>query len=190
MFNKGSSESRSDADLVRICNQGDAAAATRAFEVLYKRHKNYVVRVALRFVPDNDSALDVLQETFSYLLRKFPPAGPGLTLTAGLTSLIYPVAKNTAISLLRKANRFPASDTLQPDDLQATTLSHRTDIQPLLSELSEERREVVMLRFVDDMSLQEIASSLQIPLGTVKSRLHLAIKQLRDSPEARNLLDP
>ena len=190
MSNKRVSDQRSDADLVLACNQGDAAAATKAFEILYLRHKDYVIRVALRFVPDNDSALDVLQETFSYLLRKFPPPGPGLTLTANLTSLLYPVAKNTAISLMRKSNRFPASDTLQPDDLQATTASHRPDIQPVLGELSEERREVVVLRFVDDMSLQEIASSLQIPLGTVKSRLHLAIKQLRESPKTKNLLDP
>ena len=190
MSNKGISDQRSDADLVLACNRGDGAAATRAFEILYMRHKNYVIRVALRFVPDNDSALDVLQETFSYLLRKFPPSGPGLTLTANLTSLLYPVAKNSAISLMRKADRFPASDTLQPDDLQAATISRRPDIEPLLSRLSEERREVIALRFVDDMSLQEIASMLRIPLGTVKSRLHLAIKQLRDSPESRNLLDP
>ncbi len=190
MFNKGSSDSRSDADLVQACNQDDATSAARAFEVLYRRHKDYVIRVALRFVPDNDSALDVLQETFSYLLQKFPPSGPGLTLTANLTTLLYPVAKNSAISLLRKAKRFPTSDTLQPDELPAATASRCNDIQPLLGELSDERQEVIMLRFVDDMSLQEIASSLQIPVGTVKSRLHLAIKQLRDSPEVKKMLDP
>ena len=190
MSNKGISDQRSDADLVQTCNQGNSADATIAFEILYMRHKDYVIRVALRFVPDNDSALDVLQETFSYLLRKFPPSGPGLTLTANLTSLLYTVAKSSAISLMRKANRFPPSDTFQPDDLQAATISHHPGIEPLLGELSEERRELLTLRFVDDMSLQEIASLLQIPLGTVKSRLHLAIKQLRDSPGAKKLLDP
>jgi RNA polymerase sigma-70 factor (ECF subfamily) len=47
-----------------------------------------------------------------------------------------------------------------------------------------------MLRFVDDLPLQDIATALDIPLGTVKSRLHLAIKTLRESPEAKKLLSP
>ena len=81
MAGRVTTDRRSDEELVGACNHGDAAEATRAFDVLYKRHKDYVVRVALRFVRDPDMALDVLQETFSYLLRKFPPTGDGLTLT-------------------------------------------------------------------------------------------------------------
>ncbi len=82
MATKGRPDWRSDTDLVQLCNKGDAGEATRAFETLYKRHKDYVIRVALRFVPDQTSALDVLQKIFSYLLRKFPPAGPGLVLAS------------------------------------------------------------------------------------------------------------
>jgi len=183
------SDRRSDADLVDVCNHGDAREATRAFETLYNRHKNYVIRVALRFVSDHDSALDVLQETFSYLLRKFPPSGKGLTLTARFTSLLYPVAKNSAITSMRKSRRFPRSDNLQVDDLPAKPPVLDSDIAALLGELSDERREVLMLRFVDDLSLQEIADTLQIPLGTVKSRLHLGVRQLRDSPETKIFFD-
>ena len=47
-----------------------------------------------------------------------------------------------------------------------------------------------MLRFVEDLSLEEIAAALEIPLGTVKSRLHLAIKQLREDPKIRDLFAP
>ncbi len=179
-----------DAHLVDICNHGDARDAADAFETLYKRHKDFVIRVALRFVPDNDSALDVLQETFTYLLRKFPPAGPGLTLTASLTSLLYPVARNSALTLRRKSDRFPHSDKVLPDDLPAATNEGPSDIPALLRGLPDERREVLMLRFVDDLPLQDIATALDIPLGTVKSRLHLAIKTLRESPEAKKLLSP
>ena len=84
------SDSRSDADLVAICNDGVAHEAAAAFGVLYERHKDYVIRVSMRFGADESTALDVLQETFSYLLRRFPPAGDGLTLTARLTTLLYP----------------------------------------------------------------------------------------------------
>ena len=173
----------SDDDLVAICNDGDSSDAAAAFNTLYRRHKDYVIRVAMRFLDDHDSALDVLQETFGYLLGKFPPPGPCLTLTARMTTLLYPVAKNTAISLLRRSRR--DGDTLDPDDLPSPPVDADDDLGRVLAELPADRREVMTLRFVDDLSLQEIADMLGIPLGTVKSRLHLAVKQLRDSPNIK-----
>lgn len=187
MARRGKSDHRSDDELVRVCNLGDAADATRAFEALYQRHKDYVIRVALRFVRDPDAALDVLQETFSYLLRQMPPSGKGLALTARLTTFLYPVAKNSAITLARKANRFPPADNREPDDLAGPKPHESRDIAGLLDDLSADHREVILLRFVDDMSLQDIAAALDIPVGTVKSRLHLAIRQLRESPKIRDL---
>lgn len=182
---------RSDEALVQACNEGDASQAAQAFEALYLRHKDYVLRVALRFVPDTDTALDVLQETFAYLLRRFPPTGEGLVLTAKLTSLLYPVAKNTAITALRKAGRFPAGDQT-PDDLPGAERAEPSggagDIRKVLADLPAGQREVLQLRFVDDLSLQEVADVLEIPLGTVKSRLHLGIARLRDSDFAKRLL--
>lgn len=190
MANPGKADQRSDQELVRLCNIGDAAEAAIAFESLYRRHKDYVIRVALRFVRDRDMALDVLQETFGYLLRKFPPSGDGLTLTAQLTTLLYPVARNSALTLMRKAGRFPAAGDVEPDDLAGRAADESGDIADLLGALPDERREVILLRFVDDLSLQEIAAALDVPLGTVKSRLHLAIRQLRESPRIRELHFP
>ena len=185
MANAGQVDQRSDEELVRLCNTGDAVEAARAFEALYRRHKDYVIRVAMRFVRDRDMALDVLQETFRYLLGKFPPSGAGLVLGAQLTTLLYPVAKNSALTLLRKSERFPSG--MDPDDIPQPAAAESADVAGLLRGLSQERREVILMRFVDGMSLQEIAAALEIPLGTVKSRLHLAIRQLRESPEIRDL---
>ena len=189
MANVGTSDRRSDNELVEICNQGDAVEASRAFETLYRRHKDYVLRIARRFVHDNDMALDVLQETFGYLLRKFRPAGSGLVLTARMTTFLYPVAKNLAITMLRKADRFSPTDGRDPDELLATD-GNEQEIAAVIAGLSTERREVVMLRFVDDMSLQEIADLLEIPLGTVKSRLHVAIRELKGSPDVKKFFEP
>ncbi len=50
-------------------------------------------------------------------------------------------------------------------------------------------REVVLMRFVDDLSLQEIAAALAIPTGTVKSRLHNALATLRDDPRTRRYFE-
>ena len=180
---------RSDNALIAACNDGNAREAARAFEVLYQRHKDYVLRVALRFVPDTDTALDVLQETFLYLLRRFPPAGPGIDLTAKLTTLLYPVAKNTALTALRRGNRFPAAD-IEPDELGADQEWAATgDAAAVIEALPARQREVLLLRFVDGMSLDEIAQALDIPLGTVKSRLHVGINRLRSSGGGDDLRD-
>lgn len=182
----------SDDALVEICNRGGADDAARAFEALYLRHRDYVLRVAMRFVRDRDLAYDALQETFAYLLRKFPPQGTGLVLTARLQTLLYPAAKHCAISALRKAGRDADQGAGDLDDLPAE-IAEGPDprvIDAALARLSPERREVLTLRFVDDLSLAEIAVALDVPLGTVKSRLHLALKQLRENPEIKDLFDP
>lgn len=173
---------RSDGALVNICNHGHPRAAAAAFEALYQRHKEYVLRVALRFAPDIDTALDVLQDTFVHLLRRFPPAGEGITLTARLTTLLYPIAKNTALTAARKAGRFPVGDAVTPEDLPAPPGRDDGDLGRLLANLPPDQREALTLRFVDGMSMDEIAQALSIPAGTVKSRLHGGIANLRDSP--------
>ena len=179
---------RSDNALIAACNDGNAREAARAFEILYQRHKDYVLRVALRFVPDTDTALDVLQETFLYLLRRFPPTGPGINLTAKLTTLLYPVAKNTALTALRRTNRFPAAE-VEPDELGTTGAAATGDAAAVIDALPVRQREVLLLRFVDGMSLDEIAQALDIPLGTVKSRLHVGINRLRSSGAGDDLRD-
>jgi len=191
-------ERQSDNELVETCNHGGARDAAAAFAVLYRRHRDFVLRVALRFVAERELAHDALQETFTYLLRQFPPTGRGLTLTARLTTYLYPIAKNFALTSARKSRRYthaddeliealPDADERTPEKA-ADTSSDALD--RALACLSPERREVLTLRFVDDLSLEEIAGALDIPLGTVKSRLHLAIKALRNDPTINELFEP
>ena len=182
-----SQDPRSDDELIAVCNAGGAKEAAAAFEALYRRHRDYVLRVARRFARDRELALDSLQETFAYLLRKFPPSGEGLTLTARLQTFLYPVAKNCAISALRKSDRFATHDVV-PEDLPAPHTAESEPLDAVLSGLSAERREVLTLRFVDGLSLEEIAAVLDIPIGTVKSRLHFAIRELREDPRIKDLL--
>ena len=180
---------RSDEALVRTCNEGSPRAAAAAFEALYLRHKDFVLRVALRFAPDVDTALDVLQDTFVQLLRRFPPTGEGIALTAKLTTLLYPIVRNTAISAARKAGRFPIDDDIAVDDLADEPVREDDDLERLLARLPSGQREVLTLRFVDGRSLGEIATALGIPEGTVKSRLHMAVARLRSSPLLDDFFD-
>lgn len=182
-------EFRSDRELVEACNDGGPDVAARAFEALYVRHRDYVSRVAMRFSRDPEIALDVLQETFTYLLKKFPPTGEGVLLSAKMTTFLYPVAKNLAISAIRKATRSERSVETSPDELPDPNAEQPAtdDLDIALSNLTARHREVLLLRFIDDLSLAEISEILEIPLGTAKSRVHLAIKQLRNDPKIKDL---
>jgi RNA polymerase sigma-70 factor, ECF subfamily len=168
-------DSRTDQELIAATNTGDAAA----FEVLYCRHRDWVVNLAFRFTGDRDRALDVLQETFLYFLKKFP----GFELTCQLRSFLYPAVRNLSIATRRKAERHQSSgnelENLEAPPPAGTERMAHEDLAAALASLSLEHREVLLLRFVDGLSLNEIADALEIPLGTVKSRLHNALAGLR-----------
>ena len=172
---------QSDLELVELCNGGSRRDATAAFESLYRRHRDYVTRVSLRFCSDRDIAADVLQETFLYLLKKFPPTGEGLILSAQLRSLLYPVAKNLTLSAINRRRRDESPTDVEPDRLPDpdTVNPQHENLARMISHLSPRHREVILLRFVDDMRLNEISEALEIPAGTVKSRLHHALRALR-----------
>jgi RNA polymerase sigma-70 factor (ECF subfamily) len=174
---------RSDQDLVAAANAGD----TSAFDALYHRHKQWVVSLATRFTGDPDQALDVLQETYLYLLSKFP----GFRLTSRLTTFLYPAVKNLSIAHRHKTSRFTGGDPEILDHLAGTpTPAQPSELTTVVASLPETHREVVLMRFVDGLSLEEIATALDIPLGTVKSRLHNALNALRADPRVRKFFEP
>ena len=165
---------------------GDAPA----FAALYARHKDYAMRLAVRFTRDHETAADVVQETFIYLVRKMPT----LELTAKMTTYLYPIVKNIALTAKRKdkARLRLVRDDGSDIDVRAPATAEARNPESLASVvaiLPEHQQEVLLMRFVDDMSMEQIATALSIPAGTVKSRLHLAIKILREDPRTRGYFD-
>ncbi len=191
---------RSDDELIALANAGGEGGRL-AFEVLYHRHRDWVYGLALRFTHEHDLALDVTQEVFIYFLRKFP----GFALTAKLTTFFYPAVKNLAIAQRDKARRFAGGDealaSLPDDSSSRGTMTggdagggsggggDSGELAGILGCLSPGHREVVLLRFVDGLSMQEIAAALSLPVGTVKSRLHHALAMLREDPAARRFFE-
>ncbi len=175
------SDPRSDLELISAVNQGEADA----FEGLYYRYRDWVAGQAYRFTGDPELALDVLQETFLYFLKKFP----GFRLTANLKTFLYPAIRHLSIAARHKAARYQSSE-LEWETLEqaAASASHTSDTEALaavLGLLSEEHREVLQLRFVDGLRLEEIAEAMSLPTGTVKSRLHYALDALRQDPRTK-----
>ena len=171
-------ENRTDLQLVAALNAGDAAA----FDALYFRHRDWVMRLAMRFTGHHEDALDVLQETFGYFVRKFP----GFELTAALTTFLYPAVRNLSLAARRKRLRSVSDnqDTLSliPEPPSSDS-ANRDELTQTLAGLSDAHREILLMRFVDEMTQPEIAVALDVPLGTVKSRLHHALLTIRQSPE-------
>lgn len=124
-----------------------------------------------------------MQETFMYLLRKFP----GFQLTAKLRTFLYPAVRHIALALRSKRNATDGGTAISNE--QAAGADVPADLAALneaLQLLDSGQREVLMLRFADDLSLQEIAEAMALPLGTVKSRLHYALQTLREHPKLRD----
>ena len=176
----------SDQQLIAALNAGDA----EAFEPLYLRYRDWVVGLAHRFTGDEGLALDVMQETFLYLLEKFP----GFRLTAQMKTFLYPAVKNLSIAARRKASRVQSTEAEQQHLAQLPAaeiaFTNSAELSAVLASLSEEHREVLLLRFVDDLSLAEIAEAVNVPLGTVKSRLHNALEMLRSDRRANEFFCP
>ena len=171
----------SDQELIELANKGDPDA----FELLYHRYRDWVYRLAWRFTGNRQDALDVLQETFTYLLGKYP----GFELTAAMTTFLYPVVKHLSIAIRSRNRRFTSDEEVLAE-LAAPTSEETERAGPelagVLAVLPDEQREVLLMRFVDGMRLQEIADALNIPLGTVKSRLHNALRTLRNDRRTRD----
>jgi RNA polymerase sigma-70 factor (ECF subfamily) len=171
----------SDQELIELANQGDA----EAFEALYFRYRDWVYRLAWRFIGNREDALDVLQETFAYLLGKFP----GFELTASMKTFLYPTVRHLSAAIRVKKRRIvseaeileelAAPASVEPD-------SRCSELSAVLAVLPDEQRDVLLMRFVDDMSLQEVAAALNVPIGTVKSRLNRALRMLRDDRRTRD----
>ena len=174
---------RSDQELIAAANAGDAGA----FEALYFRYRDWVANLAFRFTADRDLALDVMQETFLYFLRKFP----GFVLTSHLKTFLYPAVRNLSIAAAQKARR-TQGDMPMPETLEAAPMSpvgSINDVDAVLSTLSPDHREVLLLRFVEGLTMPEIAEALGIPIGTVKSRIHNGLARLRADERTKKFFE-
>jgi len=179
------SDPRTDLELIEAVNGGGADA----FEALYYRYRDWVASLAFRITGDHSLAMDVLQETFLYVIKKFP----GFRLTAQFKTFLYPAVRNFSVAARRKAHRHQSSEhELAALQTAAAPEAVSTDAEVLagaLELLTEEHREVLRLRFVDGLKLDEIATAMNLPLGTVKSRSHYALEALRQDPRTRILFE-
>jgi len=166
--------------LVAIAATRDRQMFARLFEYYVPRVKAYVMRQGV----DGAAAEELAQEAMLIVWRRADSFDPD---KASAATWIYTIVRNLRIDALRKLRRptFDVDDPCyvpdppqQPDDaLQSGRIEKR--VREALMQLPEEQAVVVRLSFFEDMAHGEIATSLSLPLGTVKSRLRLAMRRLQ-----------
>ena len=176
-----------DGDLVERWQAGDG----QAFEDLVRRHERRVFRLLLRMLGNREEAEDVTQEAFLSLHRH----GHRFRREARFSTFVYRVAANAALNrrrtLGRNRNRIVELKTQRDAgfDLPATPRSPesaaagseaQSRVQEALLALPQDLRVAVVLYDIEGQSYQEVARTLAIPEGTVKSRIHRARRALRE----------
>jgi len=171
------SRSAEDRSLIRRYLEGDLDA----FEELMRAHEDRVFGICLRMMKDRDAALDATQDVFLTVFRK----ADRYREQAAFSTWLYRVSINTCYDHLRRRqrkrtesmpNHVDPADPKSDDALNAVEL--RPDIETALLGLSPEFRAAVVLVDLEGMSLDGAADTLDVPVGTVKSRLFRARKML------------
>jgi RNA polymerase sigma-70 factor (ECF subfamily) len=163
---------RSDADLVRAIGEGDGAALA---ELCMRWERS--LYAFLQRCHAGDDADDLFQETWLRVVgaaQRFDPE-------RRFSTWLFQIALNLVRDLGRRRARSGPDPGLDPaDDADAERLDRVIDARRLLDSLPEAQREVVVLRLFADRSEEECAEILGCPRGTVKSRLHLAVRRLAE----------
>ena len=162
-----------------------------AFNELMEAHEQRVFAICYRMLHDRDAALDATQDTFLTVFRK----ADRYRAQAAFSTWLYRVAVNTCYDHLRRQKRKqadPLPEAHDPADRSAgdafEAAEVRTEIQEALAALSPEYAAAVVLVDLQGMSLEQAADTLDVPTGTVKSRLFRARRQL--SEKLGNLRPP
>jgi RNA polymerase sigma-70 factor (ECF subfamily) len=167
-----------------------AAGDREALGPLMQRHYRRLFRIALAYLRQREDALDVVQEAFVKAFRAAPRWDGSVLPAPWLSRITVNVAIDRWRRNRRRADTFsPLSvddhtsslaDAASPPDrgVQARETAER--LQRALAALPERQRAVVVLRHYQDLSLDEIAQTLGMSLGTVKSSLHRALARMRE----------
>jgi RNA polymerase sigma-70 factor (ECF subfamily) len=185
-----------DADVARLAQQGREAA----FRELVRRYERPVFSLVFRMVRDTATAEDLAQDTFIKVLNHIDKYRSEFK----FSSWLFKIANNVAIDHLRRRQLDTISMDGSPNastaaDVEATSFDIADKSESALDEMAAkelgsaieraigalrpEYRSCIMLRHVEGRSYEEIAATLDLPLGTVKTYIHRARHQLREALE-------
>ena len=159
-----------------------------AFETLYRQYERLVFRTAYLITGSKEAAEDALQEVFVSVWKSRHTYDPN---KGKLTTWLHRITVNQCSK--RKPGKMPVTVSLEERGIDLPEMKHQSQPEDILvSKMEYERllkamdaldtkhRSVLVLRYFNDLSYQEIAEALEIPLGTVKSRLNQSLRYLKE----------
>ena len=171
-----------EADLLARVAAGEHEPPLRA---LYRRYETRLYGFGLRLLGDRGLAEELVQESF---VRLWQGAGRFDPERGTVRALLFTIARRVAADLRRR----PSSRQFAPEAEEAGALDARADevllsvtVRDAMLSLSPSHREVLMLVYDEDLRLTDIATRLELPLGTVKTRSFYALRALREALRER-----
>jgi len=164
-------------DIVAHLKNGDK----KAISLLYENYSGALLGVIKKVISDDDLAQDVLQESFIKVWKKGKTYNPE---KAKLFTWLYRIAYNSAIDKIRSVNN-KSSKEVQIEESNVYKLTTNSlnqdvlDIKKHLSSIDLKYQVVINALFFEGMTQQEASDELDIPLGTIKSRLKIGLRELK-----------
>jgi RNA polymerase sigma-70 factor (ECF subfamily) len=160
-----------DREVIEACQRGDYDA----FRLLFETHKDRVYSIALRYSGDQAEAMDIAQETFLKLLSSIQDFRGD----SSFESWLYRIVVNRCMDHQRRGRKLMPflEDMLDAAESALSNLLRaevENDVQAIVGKLPPEQRIVVVLRYTEGLSYEEIAAILNCSKGTVASRLNRA----------------
>jgi RNA polymerase sigma-70 factor (ECF subfamily) len=191
------SERKSDQELVSRAQEGDK----HAFDLLVIKYQQKVAGLISRYIRDPSEVMDVAQEAFLKAYR----ALPGFRGESAFYTWLYRIAINTVKNYLVAQGRRPPGDDLEADVAEQMDMGGRLremdtpeghllsmeiaqTVQRALDDLPEDLRTAIVLRELEGLTYEEIASAMECPVGTVRSRIFRAREAI--DKRLRPLLNP
>ena len=182
---------QTDEDLMVMYQRGEV----RAFEILLTRHRRPVFHFILRFIGERETAEDLLQEAFMRVIK----GAEAYKLQAKFTTWLYTIARNLCVDQTRRRKHRKHASLDAPldtgeesgtlldvipggemaSDRQSVNKQLHETMQKAIGGLSEEQREVFLMREFLDLPFKQIADVVGVPENTVKSRMRYALEKLR-----------
>jgi RNA polymerase sigma-70 factor, ECF subfamily len=162
-------------------DRGAEPQAPAAFEATILPHLDSVFRFAMWLIRDRTEAEDIVQETLTQALQSFHRFQPGTNARAWVLTILRHVRSNWVRARRRRPEVAEPDDRLDTLPAVEVTPQEVTDEEVLsaLKHLPPEFQEAIVLADVEELSYKEIASVLEIPIGTVMSRIHRGRRLLR-----------
>jgi RNA polymerase sigma-70 factor (ECF subfamily) len=154
-----------------------------AFDLIVPFYQDRVYRLSLAILGDSGLAEDAAQEAFLRIWKGLP----GFRAQSTLSTWVYSIARNTALTALQSASGHRTLSLEEPsiriaaeDRQQACTAPMRAgfDVTAMIAQLPPRQAQVIRLYYMQERSYEEVARLLDMPMGTVKTLLHRARKEL------------